>query len=235
MGLNFKSFILELFTIDVADRYIDDNEDLKRRFIVLLEKIIEKLGTPNLYDPANSGNEVSKLHTETDYHLIKDRTQRLLQAIYKDDFGELDLIFNNVIAEEISSSDFSHVISPPNKLLGYSGAKLNVECMAERTVRKKVYSAEYKGNSALKKGNMLYFKAVPSGVRLDEVKWLVANSGEEAISEDCLRGRELEESNNGRFQRKEGRQYKGMHFIQAIGYKSGSVVVISDRFWVKIK
>lgn len=88
--------------------------------------------------------------------------------------------------------------------------------------------------SALKKGYTLFFNACTGVKKPFTVMWQVTNTGEEARSQNCLRGN-FEPSNIGLTGRKEMTSYTGTHSVQCFIIKRGVCVAKSSDYIINIE
>lgn len=94
---------------------------------------------------------------------------------------------------------------------------------------------EYENNGeALEKGCWLHFKAITGVKSPFIVKWQITNTGEESMSDNCLRGY-FEDSDQGLLGKIEATFYSGSHSVQCFIIKRGICVAKSQDYIINVK
>jgi hypothetical protein len=242
LNFQFKSFILELFIVDVTN--FNEEDDIIDKIIKVCQSIND-LGSVKLYDPANSNNDLSKVLSEFDIMIIKDNFKKIYEALLTDNPKAVsDILNRNTINFEeyylenarLHSSLFNKIY---RNLLPYT-SPISIEA--------KKYDKLYKtqigisNGEKLKKHTKIRFTAnVSHHLKIVNIEWLICNAGYEARKAKQLRGDNLERSNDEEDiiqiskNRYEHTAFAGVHFVIAIVTDTSGQKHYSNPFKVRVE
>ena len=229
-NFKFKSFFLEIFSIDIVEPTIKDEDTLYDKLIKFCSHFKE-IGKTKIYDPANeNGNDIMTIHTESEFQIIRDYVKELYEVLLtnneqtiKDYFANKPVDLENAYKENSKTNSLALSLITIRPLI-------TLTCVNE-------YGTEYTANHIFKKGEVFWFNIkFPSSIQLHDIKIIVSNSGYEASHAKCLRGTEESTTkiNNNFYKRKESSSYNGYHYVQAKGYDSCRRPYYSNIFIVHI-
>lgn len=106
-GIDVKTFVLELFVVEVLKGF-RNKDNLKVSFIKVLEEMKNRFGTIELIDPANTGNIVSRLISSNEKAMAVQIASRSFESLeLNNDVSAWKNIFNETEELKTSSSESS--------------------------------------------------------------------------------------------------------------------------------
>ena len=83
-NFKFKSFYLEIFAIDVVEPEFVAGDNIYDKLVKFCSHYNE-IGKTKIYDPANSANDINKIHDEYEFSLIRNYIEKLYRALLTND------------------------------------------------------------------------------------------------------------------------------------------------------
>ncbi|MGI6644458.1 MAG: nucleotide-binding domain-containing protein [Bacilli bacterium] len=238
-NFKFKSFFLEIFTVDIVEANFDINDNLVDKLIKFCN-CWDQIGKTTIHDPANSNNNIMDIHADYEFEKIREMIFKLRDALLTDD---PETIRKCILGEayDIDKAYKNVAMSHSNLIKFFSGS-------AGFTVHGYYYEDEierkFDSNKIVKKQVKLTFAiVVPKSIPIRDVSWIVCNSGYEAKKAGQLRGKVRESSNIKKslkskpsyiFIKNEHTSYYGNHFVQ-VHIVTSNNTIYSDIFTVRIR
>ena len=241
-GFKFKSFYLEIFAIDVVEPEFVVGDNIYDKLFKFCRHYGE-IGKTKIYDPANTANDINKIHDEYEFSLIRNNIEKLYNALLTNDEETIkNCILNKPYDVEKgflnnAKSHFENKGGLSNSLISYFSA-INVtgfymindswHYFDSNTILKKNYSLKFEINVA------------PNFQKDSIVKIIVSNSGYEALKSNCLRGKSESteiayRANNKYYYHTESTLYYGNHCVQAFVKLPNGKTYYSKILGVKVR
>lgn len=241
-NFKFKSFYLEIFAIDVVEPEFVAGDNIYDKLVKFCSHYNE-IGKTKIYDPANSANDINKIHNEYEFSLIRDYIEKLYRVLLTNDEQTIkncilnkpyDIengFLNNAKAHfEIKGGLTNSLISCCSviNINGFYKFNESWQRFDSSTILRKNYNLKFEINIA------------PNFQNGAIVKLIVSNSGYEALKNNCLRGKaEPTEiacrANNKYYYREETTSYYGNHCVQAFVKLLNGKTYYSDILIVKVR
>lgn len=235
----FKSFYLELFVIDVVSKDFVDKDSLYDQLVKFCNHA-DNIGCVKVYDPANINNDLSKIHTDYEYEIIKTKIHKLKEALLTND----DETIINCILNKTYDLDNAYLKNAKKHSSELKISNLNVSYY--KVFLKGYYESnnsmiEFNSQTILRKNYNLKFEIlISNSIPVKSVGLIVSNAGYEAEKDNCLRGN-IEDTkieykyNNKIYIRTETTSYFGNHVVQAVLTTVSGKKYYSDLLIVKIR
>ena len=226
-SFSFKSFFLEIFAIDIVEPTYEDGDSLYDKLVKFCSHYAE-IGKTKIYDPANSNNDIMKIHNDLEFTIIRNKVKELYEVLLTND---KNAIINCLEGKDYNIDEaYARDAKAHSALLSLkeSGTFISLKCEDERGYN--IYS-----NQMIPKNIDITFTiSVPSSIPIKSVNLIVSNSGYESI--ECKRGQE-ETTTKGKntYFRKEYTSFNGNHYVQAIVRTTTGHIYYSKPFIVKIR
>lgn len=241
-NFKFKSFYLEIFAIDVVEPEFVDGDNIYDKLVKFCSHYNE-IGKTKIYDPANSANDINKIHDEYEFSLIRDYIEKLYRVLLTNDEQTIkncilnkpyDIengFLNNAKAHfEIKGGLTNSLISCCSviNINGFYKFNESWQRFDSSTILRKNYNLKFEINIA------------PNFQNGAIVKLIVSNSGYEALKNNCLRGKAepteiAYRANNKYYYREETTSYYGNHCVQAFVKLLNGKTYYSDILIVKVR
>lgn len=241
-NFKFKSFYLEIFSIDVVEPEFVAGDNIYDKLVKFCSHYNE-IGKTKIYDPANSANDINKIHDEYEFSLIRDYIEKLYRVLLTNDEQTIkncilnkpyDIekgFLNNAKAHfEIKGGLTNSLISCFSviNINGFYKFNDSWQRFDSSTILRKNYNLKFEINIA------------PNFQNGAIVKLIVSNSGYEALKNNCLRGKAdpsgiAYRANNKYYYREETTSYYGNHCVQAFVKLSNGKTYYSDILVVKVR
>lgn len=226
-NFSFKSFFLEIFAIDIVEPTYDDGDSLYDKLVKFCSHY-DEIGKTKIYDPANSHNDIMKIHDECEFNIIRNKIKELYEVLLTNDENAIINCIEGIaynIDEAYARDAKSH---SPLLSLKENGTFITLKCVDDRGYP--IYS-----NQVIPKNININFNiSIPNSIPIKRVNLIVSNSGYESI--DCKRGQEETTIKSGNtYYRKESTSYNGNHYVQAIVRTTTGNIYYSKPFVVKIR
>ena len=227
----FKSFYLEVFAIDFVGREIEDKDNVYDKMIKFCSHF-EDIGSVTLFDPANSNNNISKIHDAYEVMIIKSKLKELYEVLLTND----EIAILNIIkgaSVDIGKAYERDALSHSTALKIDAGQyNIVISC------KDKKKNLTISSNQAIPKQTNLVFEVYCVGcfVKIDSVHLIISNAGYESIC--CPRGGEENTEYNKEkhvYWREETTSYNGNHYVQAIVRLGNKQTCYSAPFIVKVR
>lgn len=235
----FKSFYLELFVIDIVSKDFLDSDDLYDQLVKFCNHV-DEIGQTKVYDPANINNDLSDIHTQQEYEIIKNKIEKLREALHTNDdetiknciYGQnydIDLAYLKIAKNHSNDLKTSKCLDYNNGVIlkGYYNSPTGMRYFDSQTLLKKNYELKFE-------------ISIPSSFNVKSVGLIVSNSGYEAEKNKCLRGN-IESTNveykynNKIYVRNETTAYFGNHVVQALLTTTTGKRYYSDLLIVRVR
>lgn len=223
-GFSFKSFFLENFCIDIVEPDFEEGDDLQDKLIKFCRHY-QDIGIRTIYDPANSSNDIMKMHSEDEFKEIRQRIHNLLEALLTDD---PETYINCLLGKHYDVEE---------------GYRRNAffHSHFDRGYRGNFITLKYKNGSSITEND-----AIPKASELEfsytiynhsaTISWRVSNGGYEARKANQLRGGDVQTDYRSKrgsvtiYSREEHTAYYGDHYVQAfIKYSNGEIETSAIR------
>lgn len=241
-NFKFKSFYLEIFAIDVVEPEFVAGDNIYDKLVKFCSHYNE-IGKTKIYDPANSANDINKIHNEYEFSLIRDYIEKLYRVLLTNDEQTIkncilnkpyDIengFLNNAKAHfEIKGGLTNSLISCCSviNINGFYKFNESWQRFDSSTILRKNYNLKFEINIA------------PNFQNGAIVKLIVSNSGYEALKNNCLRGKAepteiAYRANNKYYYREETTSYYGNHCVQAFVKLLNGKTYYSDILIVKVR
>ena len=241
-GFKFKSFYLEIYIIDYLAKSLSKENSLYENLVTFTEHSAE-IGNVKLLDPANSANDISNIHSATEFQIIRDNLNELHDALLTNDPNTIVNCLKNKpydIDDGYLTDCKSH--SP---LLQIKAPNSTFACPI---VLKGEYLANnnwlsINSNTILKQGLDLQFTIkAPISLSPKDIQLIVSNGGYEAtILHGCPRGSAEPTNSCKNIQnfriglRKEQTSFIGNHVVQAMVTTQKNLKLFSPPLIIKIR
>lgn len=238
----FKSFYLEIFSIDVVEPEFAEGDNIYDKLVKFCSHYKE-IGKTKIYDPANSANDINKIHNESEFSIIRNNIEKLYKALLTNDEETIEHcilnkpydvekgFLNNAKAHFENRGGLTNALIPYFNIISINGF-----------YRINNYWEPFDSNTILKKNYNLKFEinVAPNFQRGSIVKLIVSNSGYEALKNNCLRGKSeptkiAYKANNKYYFREESTSYYGNHCVQAYVKLPNGKTYYSDILVVKVR
>lgn len=242
VNFELQSFHLEQV---LAQMFLEDNTlDTLQAVKSLFTNLGYWLAEPRIFDAANSDVFIdSYLTKDLNGTQRKEATAFATKSLYYlnqlDDDSTFADVYNTIRLMLIASSPWPHYIG--------SISNIDIACEVERLkkwVNPKHYSRKYTALSKeslaeingprplstgekIKPGYQLKFTPVMNGIAYDEIKWLIVNTGTDALEKNRIsgwRGFKFDDCYQQTCYRIEHTEYIGQHWIECYLIKDGSCV-----------
>lgn len=239
-NFKFKSFYLEIFIIDYISKMFKENFTLYDELVIFCEHYND-IGNITLFDPANSANNISNIHSEIEFENIRTYIKTLYDAVLTND---CETILNCILNKEYNiekaylqnAKQHSPELCLSNNLITYTGISVKGK------YNNNGIWYEFNSLSILSKELSLSFEIdIPSSFSIKEVKLIVTNSGYDAsVRHNCPRGKAentiLQNTSYGhKFTRSETTSYYGNHFVQALLITTRGQKFYSEILTVRVR
>lgn len=214
-NFKFKSFFLEIFAIDVVQPKISEKDNLYDMLVKFCSSF-DLIGKIQIYDPANSSNNIMDIHSSNEFDIIRKRIKELYKVLLtNNELSIVDFLTNKATVDYDRCYE-QDALSHSQQLKLYRNHIFEITCTLPNN--KILYS-----NKTVAKDQLLCFSISLNffcGIqnKIEEVKFVVSNAGYEARND--LRGgtRSPTDCNYqlGIFEIKETTRYNGNHYVQAI-------------------
>lgn len=241
-NFKFKSFYLEIFAIDVVEPEFVAGDNIYDKLVKFCSHYNE-IGKTKIYDPANSANDINKIHDEYEFSLIRNYIEKLYRALLTNDEETIkncilnkpyDIekgFLNNAKSHFEFKGGLTYPLVPYFNVININGFyRFNDSWQRfdSSTILRKSYNLKFEINVA------------PNFQNGAVVKLIVSNSGYEALKNNCLRGKAepteiAYRANNKYYYRDETTSYYGNHCVQAFVKLSNGKTYYSDILVVKVR
>lgn len=241
-NFEFKSFFLELFAVQIVEPNYADGDSIQDKLIKFCS-MYDEIGKKKVNDPANSNNNIMEIHNESDFENIRQKIKKLYEALVTDDAETIVncILGNNYnIEEAYKNSSFRNNKNNLLQLKDLNIHPFSIKSYIDESERLRPFSSY----DILSKGKNLCFKIISPLMtqEIEDVKWIIANSGYEARTGDELRGDKFEDSEEENnlvvregYTRRETTKFHGNHFVQAVIYTKKKAIFYSNILTVKIR
>jgi tRNA nucleotidyltransferase (CCA-adding enzyme) len=237
-NFKFKSFFLEIFSIDVVEPYFGKEDDLMDQLVAFCHHGSE-IGKTKIYDPANPSNDIMSIHESYEFDVIRRQISRLLEALLTDDDKTIQACFLGQSFD--ADSGYLNVAKRNCSFLIFDPLKAQGPTIAAQKSHEKNFSnplSYFSGTLIEKDWKIMFF--ISQEIRSAE--WMICNSGYEARKQGCLRGDKFVPGNDKdetdspmNKMRFETTSYYGNHFVQAKIKTQYGTIEYSPVFVVKIR
>lgn len=188
-NFKFKSFYLEIFAIDVVEPEFVAEDNIYDKLVKFCSHYNE-IGKTKIYDPANSENDINKIHDEYEFSLIRDYIEKLYRVLLTNDEQTIkNCILNKPYDIEKgflnnAKSHFEIKGGLTNSLISYFSV-ININGFYKFNDSWQRFDS----STILRKNYNLKFEIniTPNFQNGAIVKLIVSNSGYEALKNNCLR------------------------------------------------
>lgn len=239
-GFKFKSFYLEIFIIDYLASNLNKEKTLYENLVTFTEHANE-IGKVKLLDPANSANDISDIHSPSEFQTIRDNLNLLHEALLTNDS---DTILNCLQNKpyEIDAGYLTDCKKHSPLLNLKTEGPLSSVAIRGQYLADNVW-VDFNSNSTLKTGlNLRFIVKVPLSLSPKEISLIVSNGGyDSTILHNCPRGSaEQTDSYTKDYgfitrYRKEYTSYIGNHVVQARVTTRNNLVLFSTPLIVKVR
>lgn len=233
----FKSFYLEIFAIDIVEPEFEKNDDLYDMLIKFCSHY-DDIGKKIIYDPANNSNDITQIHSEDEFKIIRDKIKELYEALLTNDENTIICCITN----QKYNIDDGYINNAKSNFKNKEGLTPTISLFNCIKLKGFYYSKDYlyefNSNSILEKNTKLKFKIyIAESFRNNSVvKLIVSNGGYEAYKANCLRGNsEQTIKTKNYYYREENTFYYGNHCVQAYLETSRGKIYFSDILVVKVR
>ena len=242
-NFKFKSFFLEIFAVDVVESLYSENDSLLDKVIKFCSQY-DKIGVQKINDPANTHNDIMDIHSKYEFSIIREKIKSLYEVLMTDNEKAIkDCILGKPynIEKTYEENAFRYsIMRKPNYKIPIEGFIIGDSAKDSQGKQEKT---PFFSHNVLKKGIEIRFVTyVPKSMGIQNVEWIITNSGYDAKKNKCLRGDEIEPScfsekvgDAKRYYKKEYTQYYGNHFVQAVLTTKSRKTFYSNLFVVKIR
>ena len=241
-GFKFKSFYLEIFTIDIVEPEFTNNDDIYDKLVKFCSHYHE-IGKTRIYDPANSANDITKIHSESEFSLIREQFKKLYDALLTND----EQTINNCILNKHYDVEQGYLNNAKSHFENKGGLVKALIPFFNAVHINGFYKENdswkhFDSNTILKKNLDIKFEifVAPVFQHKTSVKLIVSNSGYEALKNNCLRGKAeptmmVFNNENLHYYREETTLYYGNHCVQAYVKLENGKTYYSDILIVKVR
>ena len=244
-GFELKSFYLEIFCIDVVEKEFGVGDDLLDK-LVKFSRHYNDFDSIKIYDPANSANDLSDIHTQYEFEIIKERLKELFEIVSTDNKNAiLNLLLGGKSSPDKAYEDYASEIAKrkgnsfsSNSLTIYQSFPIYVEIYDEKSKIFLFDSLIY----PLAKGKHLRFSVRVNrySIKISKCEWIITNAGYEARKKGDLRGEStsvpsITRDNFDYYYKEEHTKYYGDHFVQARLTTNTNRVIYTEKIRVKIR
>lgn len=242
-NFRFKSFFLEIFTIDIVEPDFKEGDSLIDKLIKFCDHF-EDIGNKKVQDPANSNNDIMSIHDEWEYSSVRSQIKKLRDALLTDD----ETVMENCILNEPYDENESYIKNAENHSTLIKLGQNPIVPFFNFTIQGYYSSDDSYNNSTIeytelsKNLNLKFVAFVPDSISIKSVRWIICNAGYEAKKAGSLRGDKLEKSNDNlpshpgrKYIKYEQTLYHGNHFAQAVLETTTGKLYYSNIIVVKIR
>ena len=240
-NFKFKSFFLEIFCIDVIEPLYDESDDLFNKVFHFF-KHYNDIGKVKIYDPANTYNDIMKIHNDYEFELIRQKINELYEVLLTDDENSIKCCLLGLdydISEAYLNNAKSHsaFLNTNNNLISLFRPTINTYYSNDYSYNLQTYQYTTLSDNL----NLKFTLFVPDSLAARKVEWVICNAGLEATLAGDLRGDVYtsDEKENVAFgtnyTKFEHTSYHGDHFVQAIVTTKTNNKYYSNLITIKIR
>ena len=234
-NFKLKSFYLEIFILDYVSQFFKEGESLYERAIKFAE-CYEKIGNITLVDPANSANDITKIHSEWEFSIIRSRIKELYDALMTYDWNTIK---SCLLGGDVNISEGYQNSAKAHSNFKTQNSSLLLKC--QRFLEGKDFWCYVESGEVLSKNIKLKFSlSIPKSIPVKSCELIVSNGGFDAIvRNECPRGDKVHTQTQSTFDhrvffREENTAYYGEHLVQAVVTTTSGYFLYSNIFVVKI-
>ena len=237
-NVKFKSFYLEIFIIDYISKFFEDGFTLYDELISFCEHYND-IGNVKLFDPANSANNISNIHSDYEFGNIRSKIMEFYNVLSTNDESTIvNCILNKPY--DIDCAYLRNAKRHSFDLLNNTYQSDFLTIIGKYRIGE--YWAAFNSSDILSKETEVKFEInIPQSLSVKDVKLVVTNSGYDAeVRHDCPRGNPestVREQSAGfcKFVRFESTSFYGNHFVHALITTTRNKMYYSKILTVKVR
>lgn len=241
-GFKFKSFYLEIFIIDHLANSLSKEKSLYENLVTFTEHA-DEIGKVKLVDPANSANDISSIHSPSEFQTIRNNLNELHEALLTNDSTTiLNCLQNKPYSIDAGYLSDCKSHSPLLQIKQNNSLLLSPISLAGHYLTSNSW-VSFNSDSILSPSLDLRFTIeVPLSLSPNEISLIVSNGGYDAtLLHNCPRG-SAEPTNTFTTKynlivksRNEQTMYIGNHIVQAMVTTKHGLTLFSNPLIVKVR
>ncbi len=247
-GITLEKIVADCFPDDVT-LYEDIVTELMENVLDALSEEVEAGTRPTIVDPVLPTNDLARGYTLSDFKSFLKGIETALDTLDED--GSRNTAWRKVLGNRFPADTSSRNSAALTRAMPvvealrvpyrqkspwpFTKKKPGIQVIADVTFPDGHKGRISSNDKVIPKGCEIDYRIIRSkGISTYTAKWLVVNTGEEALNAGCPRGT-FEDSNIDMGGRHETTAYEGRHYVQCLLLKNNRCVAHSREFFIIVE